>query len=153
MAIQLKHANVNSGNWVTIKGSFGGYSIKRLNQINPIESNTWATDTTEWDIAESSRGGVENPVLTINAVIDIDNPLSGELDEQLLREFCRQNTGYYYLKVTLGENNTQIRDYYGNQDANGIKCELISVDQQYRPPSQAQKQHMYTVRMTFREVR
>lgn len=151
--MQLKHANVNSGAFVTLLGSFQGYNIKRLSKQDPTESNVQTSATDEWDIVESDGGGVENPHLTLTVTIDAQNPVSGELTETLLRAFVRQATGDYYLLIKYANTDIQLRDYYGLQNANGIKCELVSANQKFRNSSVVSKQHMYDVIMTFREVR
>ena len=150
-SITLKNANINSGTAVIISGHVQSYAFKRLITGTPSPGYYDSSNTNYWQIPTQHRGGVEAPLIVINGNFSINDAFgSNEMNEQLLRYFWRERQNSCYLKLIVGNNDYQVRDYKGNQETDGIKCEVVNVTQNFDTSSEYD--HLFRYTITLRET-
>ena len=92
--IQLKNSDVNSGTAVWLTAAKLTFGFKNLTKTDPAEG--------KFDTIESDYGGFENPRITINGQIDIDNEPANSITPILLYNFGTATQNPTYLAVPVG---------------------------------------------------
>ena len=150
-AITLKNANINSGTAVIVTGHVQSYAFKKLITGTPSPGYYDSANANYWQIPTQHRGGVEAPLIVIQGHFNINNSFdTNDMTEQLLRHFWRERQNNSYVKITIGKTSYQVRDYKGTQLTDGIKCEVVSVTQNFDISSEHDHFVRYTI--TLRET-
>ena len=156
--IKLTNANINGGTAVAINATNFSASFKRLGRTEPIVGQK-VTGTDLFEIASGDIAGIENPVYTINFVINLDDftpstahSTSGqsEMNIALLKEFYRSAAGQTTMVVYLGnpDDQTSWKNYDGSSDTIKINVQSISI----QPRTNSYGRTILDVTMSVREV-
>jgi len=101
--ITLQHTDVNGGVAVELNGATVQYGWKNLTNADPLIGHN--------DIAEVDYAGFENPTLSVQGIIDVDDITANRITQSLLMDFAQADTSTnkVVLTVTTGSIPTYLK--------------------------------------------
>lgn len=117
----LTHSSINGGTAVTLNCNGVSFGWKNLVSKDSSEG--------EYDIVPVSFGGFENPIMTLQGTVDVNNIGTNELDQELLIEFATlKSTTPVSLSITCGTNSYALKgrptDGYETDGSNSLSSNI-----------------------------
>ncbi len=149
--VTLTHPSVNGGTAVILYSPRINFAMKKLSKTQPIPG--------KYDIAEVEYAGIENPKITINFVIDVDEIDSNEMTQELLTEFLMvRSTTPITLSVPTGATPTYLKGrptngYETDGDMTLLDTIKVSIDDfTIDLNSSADRAHLWTYKLVLTET-
>lgn len=169
---KIKNADIDSGNYVELRGSSFQLSLKKNINTDPVDGQYGKTN---YDIAKGDRLGIENPSMSIRGYINVndfngsdelwsDTPstntstsedgvsMAGVVTLGYLYKLWRNITAQTYVKLTFGDPSGSGVNWKSYDAAStDIPVELNNID--IKPLETAEGNHIIYYTITFTEVK
>ena len=111
----LTNSQVNSGTAVSLNATSFSYSWKNLAGAEPVPG--------KYSAASADMRGWENPTITIEGAINVDDGASNTITMDLLIDFAKERTTTTTLKLYTGTTPYIIRD--SDKGTSGISVQIL----------------------------
>ena len=170
--IQIKNADIDSGNYVTFQSAFFQISLKKNISNDPVDGQY---NKTNYDIATADRIGIENPRINIRAYFNTNDfsnsddfwsetpstitstaedgtSMAGKMTMGYLYKLWRNLPSQCYLKIGFGDpdgDTVYWKDY--TNTTTEIPVEITNID--IKPMETSEGNHIITYSVSFIEVK